>query len=230
MRKLLRGLDHIESYIDNLIVYTKNWDTHLQVPDELHCRVQLAVRPTKCLFGTKSVEFLGYLIVGNYITIKEEIRQAKRPTTKKEVRSFLGLVNYYRDYIPSFVAIMAPLIDLMRKGLPERVRWNEQQEKAFVTLRENLLHRTVLRLPDHIKSFVLRTTASNCELCVALMQEHDGKYYPVAYGSNKLTSVERRYSTLEKECLAIVWDVFKFQQYLAGKLFILQTDHQTLTF
>ena len=93
-------------------VYTKDWDTHLQVLDELLRRLQqahLAVRPTKCLFGTKSVEFLGYLVAGDCITINEEnlekIIPAKRPTTKKEVRSFLGLANYYRDHIPSVAAI-----------------------------------------------------------------------------------------------------------------------------
>ena len=101
MRKLLPDLDHVESYIDDLFVYTKDWDTHLQVLDKLLCRLQqarLAVRPTKCLFGSKSVEFLGHLVGFDCITINEEnlekIRQAKRPTTKKEVRSFLGLANY----------------------------------------------------------------------------------------------------------------------------------------
>ena len=101
MRKLLCGLDHIESYIDDLIVCTKDWDTHLQVLDKLLRRLQqarLAVRPTKCLFGSKSTEFLGHLVGGNCITINEEnlekIRQGKHPTTNKEVRSFLELANY----------------------------------------------------------------------------------------------------------------------------------------
>ena len=171
MRKLFRGLDRIESYIDNLIVYREDWDTHLQVLDELLRRLQqarLAVRRTKCLFGSKSVEFLGHLVGGDCITINEEnlekIREVKRPTTKKEVRSFLGLTNYYRDHIPSFAAIAAPLSDLTRKGLPDRVRWEEPQEKAFATLRESLLSRPVLRLPDHAKPFCLRTDASNCAL------------------------------------------------------------------
>ena len=99
-----------------------------------------------------------------------------------------------------------------------------------MTLRESPLRRPVLRLPDHAKPFILRTDASNCGLEAALMQEHNKKYYPVEYGSKKPTSAERRYSTLEKEYLAIVWGVFKFRLYLAGKPFILQTDHQPLTF
>ena len=104
--------------------------THLQVLDKLLEKLRLAglvIRPTKCIFGSKSVEFLGHLIGENCISINEEnlekIRSAKRPTTKKEVRSFLGLANYYRNHIPSFAKIAAPLNDLTKKGLPESVRW-----------------------------------------------------------------------------------------------------------
>ena len=220
-----------------MIVYTEDWDTHLRVLDELLRRLQkarLAFRPTKCLFSSKSVKFLGHLVGGDCITNNEEnlekIRQAKRPTSKKEARSFLGLANYYRDHIPTFAAIAAPLSDLTKKGFPERVRWDEPQEKAFVTLRESLLRRPVLRLSDHAKAFVLCTDAANCGLGAALMQEHHEKYYPVAYGSKKLTSAERRYSILEKEWIAIVWGVSKFRLYFAGKPFILQTNHQPLSF
>ena len=159
----------------------------------------------------------------------EKVRCAKKPTTQKEVQSLLGLANYYRDHMPSFAAIAAPLIDLTKKRLPESVRWEEAQEKAFVTLHESLVRRLILRPPDH-KTFILRTDASNCGLGAALMQEHEGRFFPVAYGSKKLTSAERKYSTIEKKCLAIVWGVSKFRQYLAGKPFVLQTDHQPLTF
>ena len=108
--------------------------------------------------------------------------------------------------MPSFAA---PLSDLTKKGLPESVRWEDVQEKAFVTLRESLVRRPILRLPDH-KTFILRTDASNCGLGAALMQEHEGRFFPIAYGSKKLTSAERKYSIIEKECLAIAWGVSKF--------------------
>ena len=90
--------------------------------------------------------------------------------------------------MPSFVAIAAPLSDLTKKGLPESVRWENAQEKAFVTLRESLVRRPILHLPDHTKTFILRTDASNCGLGAALMQEHEGRFFPIAYGSKKLQS------------------------------------------
>ena len=110
------------------------------------------------------------------------------------------------------------------------MRWEDAQEKAFVTLRESLVRRPILRLPDHNKTFILRTDASNCGLEAALMQKLKGRFFPIAYGSKKLTSAERKYSTIEKECLAIARGVSKFRRYLAGKPFVLQTDHQFLTF
>ena len=134
------------------------------------------------------------------------------PQQKKEVRSFVGLANYYRDHMPSFAAVAAPLSDLTKKGLPGSVRWEDAQEKAFVTLRESQERRPILRLPDHNKTFILRTDTSNCGLGAALMQEYEGRFFPIAYGSKKLTSAERKYSIIEKECLAIVWGVSKFRQ------------------
>ena len=197
MRQLLSGMDHVSSYIDDLIIYTEDWESHLRALEELLGRLQradLAARPTKCLFGTKLVDFLGHLVGGEWITVNDEnlekIRHTRRPTTKKEVRSFLGLANYYRDHIPSFAAISAPLSDLTKKGQPTRVQWGDPQEKAFVNLQRSLLRRPILRVPDYTKTFVLKTDASNRGLGAALMQQHEGKYHPVAYGSKKLTSAE----------------------------------------
>ena len=83
----------------------------------------------------------------------------------------------------------------------------DAQEKAFVTLRESLVRRPILRLPDHSKTFILRTDASDCGFGAALTQEHKGRFFPIAYGSKKLTSAERKYSTIEKECFASVGSI-----------------------
>ena len=148
----------------------------------------------------------------------------------KEVRSFLGLVNYYRAHIPLFAAISTPLSDLTRKGQPNKVQWGEAQERAVLTLQERLLKKPILKLPDHQKPFNLRTDASNCGLGASLMQELNDKLYPVAYASKKVSSAECKYSTLERECLAIAWEMTKFRLYFAGKPFILQTDHKPLSY
>jgi len=102
MRQLLSGLNHVDSYIDDLIIYTENLDLHLQTLKELFTllqQVNLPVLSSKCLFGSKTVDFLGHEIGEDYITVNADnlkIRNLRRPTTKKEVRSFLGLANYSR--------------------------------------------------------------------------------------------------------------------------------------
>ena len=237
MRKIFAGMSNLDSYIDDLIIHTNDWQAHLQVLEELLRRLrnaELTAKPSKCVFGAEFVEFLGHYIGRDWITVNEEnlekIRTARRPTTKKEVRSFLGLANYYRVHIPTFAAVAAPLTDLTCKGQPNNIRWGQAQEKAFSNLRDSLLKRPILKFPDYSKPFILRTNASNCGLGAALMQQHDEKLYSVGYASKKLAPAETKYLTLGKECFGIGWGITKFRLYLAGKPFILQTDHQPLAY
>ena len=119
------------------------------------------------------------------------------------MRSFLGLVGYYRDHIPAFAEISAPLTDLLKKGKAEHIQWREAQERAYSLLKEYLLQEPVLKLPDLSKPFVLRTDASGVGVAAVLLQENDGKLYPVGYASKKLNLTEARYPIIEKECLAV---------------------------
>ena len=176
LRMLICDLENVDSYIDDLIVYMEDWDIHIRVLDELINRIlqaNLTARPTKCVFGAKSVEFLGHQVGFDWITVNddklEKIRMAQRSTTKKEVRSFLELVNYYRANIPLFAAISAPLSDLTRKGQPNIVQWGKAQERVFLTLQERQLKKPILKLPDHQKPFILRTDDSNCGLGASFM-------------------------------------------------------------
>ena len=118
---------------------------------------------------------------------------------------------------------------MTRNKLPNKIQWNEETEKAYVQLISALMSDPVLRLFDGKKLILLRTDASDIGLGCVLMQEHE-QWLPVCYASRKLLDREKRYSTIEKECLAIVWSVKKFQLYLYGREFIIQTDHNSLTF
>ena len=93
-----------------------------------------------------------------------------------------------------------------------------------------MLRKTGLRWPDHEKTFILKTDASNGGLVAASMQQHGDKLHLVAHVSKKLTHAERKYSTNERECLAIVWEVTTFCLFFTRKPFILQTDHKLLLF
>ena len=87
-----------------------------------------------------------------------------------------------------------------------------------------------LHLPDPEKTFVLRTDASDYGIGAVLMQEHEGKLFPICYASRKLSDAERNYSTIKKECLAVVWGIKRFHMYLYGVRFVLQTDHEPLKY
>jgi hypothetical protein len=236
MRKMLKGMDNVICYWDDLLVHTKTWEEHLKTLRKLFTRLteaDLTVRPSKCILGTDNVDFIGHslkegqkgLLEGNVA----KIQNAPRPTTKKQVRSFMGLAGFYREYIPNFAAITAPLTDLVKKGCPNQVQWGPAQEKAYQTVRDLLSREPVLRLPDPSKQYVLRTDASDEGIGAVLMQEHEGKLFPVSYASKKLSKTEKNYSTIEKECLGIIWGIRKFEPYLQGVKFVLQTDHRPLT-
>ncbi|PIK35096.1 hypothetical protein BSL78_28078 [Apostichopus japonicus] len=146
----------------------------------------------------------------------QKVLNASIPTTKKEVRSFMGLVGYYSRFIPNFAAISAPLTDLTRGSNPNRVKWGSSQGAAFDTLKSRLASAPILHLPDMSKPFILRCDASDVGVGSVLMQEEDGVKYPICFASRKLQPREVKYATIEKECLAVVWAMEKFQIYLYG--------------
>ena len=114
--------------------------------------------------------------------------------------------------------------------MPNIVSWKEPQEKAYLALKKTITSRPILHLPDVSRPFALRTDASNLGLGAVLLQEIDGTMFPIAYASRKLLDREKKYSTTEKECLAIIWGIKKFSLYLYGRQFTLQTDHRPLQY
>ena len=233
MKKLPKGMKNVAFYWDDILVHTRTWEEHLKTLRELFRRpVQagMTIRPSKCIFGADSIDFLGHQLQQGLIGLHEDnaakIRTAPRPTTKKHFRSFMGLAGYYRDFIPNFAAVAAPLSDLTRKGQPSKVEWGDAQEKAYQTIKILLTSDPILRLPDPVKTFVLRTDASDYGIGAVLMQEHEGKLFPICHASKKLSYAELNYSTTEREYLAVVWGIKRFHTYLYGVRFVLQTDHE----
>ena len=237
LRKLLQGMDHVHNYVDDILVHTSAWNEHMEALNELFGRLAFAsvtARPSKCLIATDNVDFIGHTIRHGVLGLHDDnikkINSAERPTTKKEIRSFLGLTGFYRAFVPNYAVVAAPLTALTKHGQPNIVVWEDAQEQAYLSLRAHLLSQPVLRLPDVNQPFVLRTDASSLGIGCVLLQEFENKLFPVSYGSRKLKCHEQKYSTMERECLAIVWAVRKFKMYLYGNHFTLQTDHQPLIY
>ena len=133
-------------------------------------------------------------------------------------------------FVPNFSSVALPLTDLTKKGCPNELLWTDAQEIAFTNLKQSLVKFPILKLPNLSEPFILKTVASNRGIGAVLLQYEQDKKLPVAYASRKLKDSEASYATIEKECLAIVWSIQKFQKYLYGREFMLETDHKPLIY
>jgi hypothetical protein len=237
MRKLLSGQANVINYIDDILVYTENWPEHVKVLQQVLDILQsanLAAKPSKCFVGYRSIEFLGHEVEDGTLktntSLLNKISDEHVPKTKKQLRSFLGLCGYYRKFVPNYAEITVPLTDMTKKGKPDQLQWQEIHDKAFGYLKGILEKPPILHLPEFSKTFVVASDASDVGLGAILKQEHDGKMFPVIYASKKLLDREKNYSVIERECLAIVWAVDKFDFYLSGRYFEIETDHQPLIY
>ena len=239
MRKLLGPLksDEVHNFIDDVLIGSETWTGHLKSIDDVLgalAKEGLTAKPSKCCFGFRELSFLGHEIGHGIIKPEsdkiERLQQAERPKTKKQVRAFLGLAGYYRKFIPNFSEIATPLTNATKKGNPDNVCWTDECEDAFCQLKTKLTSKPVLAIADPGQQFVLRTDASEKGLGAVLLQDRKGQLMPVAYASKKLLNAERNYSTIEKECLGIVWAIRKYEPFLYGNHFVLETDHRPLEY
>jgi len=155
------------------------------------------------------------------------VKDFPRPKTVKQLKSFLGLIGYYRKFIPQFSKIANPLHKLLKKDV--KYVWEENQEITFHILKQKLVSQPILQYPDYSREFILTTDASNDGAGAVLSQGHVGKDLPVAYASRSFNKAEKNYSTVEKELAAIVWGIKHFRPYLYGRKFKIVSDHKPLT-
>ncbi|XP_064468579.1 uncharacterized protein LOC135380569 [Ornithodoros turicata] len=237
MRKLIGDIPDVVHYYDDVLIASNSWEDHLTTLSQVFQRIKsagLTVRPTKCEIGAQEVSFLGHRLANGTLAplqkTLERVLDANRPETIRQVRSFLGLAGYYREFIPDYAKIAAPLTDLTKKGKGNRVAWGPEQEEAFNELKKLLSSAPILKLPDFTRPFVIRTDASGRSLGAILLQEENGVLHPVSYASRKLLPREAAYSTVEREGLALVWGIDRYKTYLYGRHFTVQTDHQPLQY
>ena len=237
MMRMLHLADLSAENFFDILVHSASWSDHLHHVRNVLDRLKsygLTARPSKILTGFQSLEFLGH-VVGSGVLRPDESKtdkiQVSTPTTKKQVRSLLGLLSFYRRYIPGFASVAAPLTDLTKEGgrSCRSIHWTPDCASALQEIQDILSRKPVLLLPRLDLPFVLQTDASSTGLGAVLLQEFEDSLHPVCFASRKLLDREKRFSTIERECLAIVWAVHKFVRFLWGVRFVLQTDHRPLT-
>jgi transposase InsO family protein len=223
------------NYLDDLLVYSETWEEHLEHLQEVLKRLRsagLTVNPDKVHFAKEEISFLGHLVSAKGVRIDPERTQGiadfPRPRDAKGVSRFLGMIGFYRKFIPHVAEMSVPLNILRKKGA--KFTWGEEQESAFLALKEAVMSPPVLKVPDFSKPFILQTDASSKALGAVIQQEVDGVRQPVAFASRTLTPQERKASSIyELECLAVVFAVDKFRRYLEHAEFLLETDNQALS-
>ena len=237
MERVLAGLNPEEGpnfvvvYIDDVLIFSRSLEEHFQHLRMVLRRIEeagLKLKPSKCQFLRREVEYLGHLITPEGLQTNPRlvtaVKEFARPRNLQQLRRFVGLSSYYRRFIQGFSQIAQPLHALTRKGA--EFRWTEECEQAMITLKARLISAPVLAYPSFDRPFVLETDASIVGLGAVLSQpQDDGQLHPVAYASRSLSAAERNYAITELETLAVVWAINHFHFYLYGHSVKVLTDH-----
>jgi len=231
MSKLFEDLSYVLVYIDDLLIVTKgSYEDHLEKLKETFRRLKskgVQLNAKKSFFATQEVEYLGYIINRNGIKPQPKKVQAilrmQIPKTVKQLRGFIGLVNFYRDLWRRRAHHMAPLTKLIsqKKG---PIKWNEEANEAFKKIKEICAEDALLYYPDYNRSFVIHIDASDYQMGGVISQDEKA----VAYWSKKLSGAQKNYTTTEKELLAITELLKEFRNMLYGQEIIIYTDHANL--
>lgn len=236
MDHILRGIQNkfCLIYMDDLIIFSTSLQEHEQHIRQVFDRLRLfnlKIQLDKCEFLRKEVEYLGHLVTTDGVKPNPKkihaIRNFPIPDTVTKIKGFLGLIGYYRRFIENFATLTKPLTSCLKKGAKIDVT-DMTFLQCFNTCKEILCNDPILQYPDFSQAFVLTTDASDVALGSVLSQGKIGQDLPIAYASRTLSDTEQRYSTIEKELLAVVWSVKHFRPYLFGRKFTIVTDHKPL--
>lgn len=241
MDEVLQGMENVYSYIDDILVFSRSEKEHLEHLKQLFERLTkygILLNTSKSIFGVSEVTFLGYCVSAEGIKPTDEkvetIRQMEPPTTAKQLRRFLGMVNYYRRFIPHAARLQGPLNDALTGNIKgsSPIRMTKYMLNAFKLCKQSLAEATLLIHPDIEADLALFTDASDESIGAVLQQRSTnlGIWKPLAFFSRKLSPSQKKYSPYDRELLAIYEAIKHFRYMLEARVFAVYTDHKPLTF
>ena len=230
---MLRGCNFTMGYLDDIIIYSRNEKEHLEHLEEIFKRLKAAglkLKLEKCCFFKKHIQYLGHLISADGIQPLpeklESIAKMPAPKTPKEVKQFLGLVGYYRKFVPRFADISRVLTHLTKKDV--EFEWTAECENCFQILKGSLQEAPILRYPDPEASYTLYTDASKYAYAGVLTQNIDGTDHPITYVSGLFRGSQLNWATLTKEAYAIYMSIKKLSFYIDTAKITVKSDHLPL--
>ena len=241
INKVIKGLPFAFGYLDYVLIHSPDIETHLQHMRILFQRLReadLKLKDSKCNYFKTHVQYLGHLVSGKGIKPLPEkleiIKKMPASTTPKEIKQFLGLVGYYRKFIPRFTDIARPTTNLTKQDVP--FEWIIQCQASFEMLKEALITSPILKYPDPNKVFTLfRDASKNAWACVLTQEyqhEKDGKIFkinhPITFASELFKGSQLNWAALTKEGFAIYSSIKKLSYYLEDADLILRSDHLPL--
>ena len=241
VHEVLKGITFAFGYLDDILIFSPDNKTHLEHLEVVFQRLReadLKLKASKCNFFKKHIQYLGHLVSGEGIEPLPEkleaVRKMPPPTTPREIRQFLGLVGYYRKFVPKFADIARPLTNLTKLDVP--YEWTNRCQEAFEFLKQMLLKEPILKYPDPSKPYTLFTDASKFAWACVLTQEYehefDGKkrkiLHPITYMSGLFKGSQINWATLTKEAYAIYVSVKKLDHYIQDAEVTLRSDHLPL--
>ncbi|UYV74161.1 K02A2.6-like [Cordylochernes scorpioides] len=220
MTQLLGKIEGVVCFMDDIVIYGSSLEEHNERVRQVLKKIQeegMTLNPEKCQFGVKTVKFPGHTLSSEGLFIDEEkldaITKMEAPRSTKELKSFLGMVNYLGKFIPNLADKLQPLNSLL--STKNEWVWDEPQKKSFNLLKQ--------------ETTIVSADASSFGLGGVLRQEQpNGSLKPIAYVSRTLSETEKRYSQIEKEGLAIVWTCDRLKDYVTGIKIHIETDHKPL--
>jgi len=230
--------EKVAAFVDDVLVGTETEEGYNKIVEEILKRLEendLYIKPEKCMWKLWKIGFLGIVIGPNGIEMEKEkvngVLSWLEPKNVKDIRKFLGLVNYYRRFIKDFARVARPMNVLTRKDM--KWVWRESQQKAFDELKRVFTTKPVLAAPDLDKGFRVEANASNYTIGgVLLMKCSDNLWRLVAFISKSLSNTERNYKIHDKEMLVVIRCLEAWRHFLKGTTvkFEIWTDHKNLEY
>ena len=239
MDTVCQGLEFTFVYVDDILVASRDVKAHEQHLRLLFQRLQeygLVINVSKSQFGRNTIDFLGHHITPTGImplpAKVDAITQICQPVTVKGLQEFVGMVNFYRRFIPAAAQTMLPLFEVLanQPKTGKTLNWSEAMVEAFQNTKKALAEATLLSHPHHDVPTSLTTDASDQAVGAVLEQLVNGIWVPLGFFSKKLRPPERKYSAFDRELLALYLGIRHFRYFLEGRQFTAFTDHKPLTF